>query len=184
MMTWFGSLNHLDADVPKNERHASRPTLVARGRIGQHAGERYVPVLLYHISRLGFQDRIGVIADQLVVVAAAVPSGPVCHRAGTRQRQFDIGPAKVSPYTGEVRNGRPPLGLALPAGPAPCSATCPQAGNAAAAANATHKRKSRRCTLMISSRLRFGAQPCSDNLYQVPGRRTTRDELKRTGTGL
>jgi hypothetical protein len=95
-------------------------------------------VLPHDFRRLGLQYRIGVIADQLAVVALAVPERPVRHGVVCQWR-LDVGPGKVRPHAGEIRGGCTVL------------RACPQAGIAAAAANVTYKRKSRRFTFMISS---------------------------------
>jgi hypothetical protein len=63
-------------------------------------------VFLHDFRRLGLQDRIGVIADQLVEVAPAVGQARlVHHRTGTRWRRLEARQGWVAPYAGEIRDG-------------------------------------------------------------------------------
>jgi hypothetical protein len=97
-------LEDLQQEVPKNVGHPTGPTLVARSRIPS-AGQRNVAVLLHDCGCLGLQNRVGVIADQLVEVGHAVGAArPVRHRAGTRCRGFEAGEVGVRPYAGEIRD--------------------------------------------------------------------------------
>src|SRR5215469_4744880 len=77
-------LQQLRWAICENERHTSRPTLVARVRIAYALyPERSVP---FHDLRCRWlQDRIGVIAGELEDVASAVRAArPVDERRGTR----------------------------------------------------------------------------------------------------
>src|SRR5258706_15122070 len=78
-------LQHLHSKRPKNIGDTSGPALVAGGWIA-HAAEREFAALLHDLRGLAIQNRIGVIADKLVVVAHSVDARPVCHRAGPRCR--------------------------------------------------------------------------------------------------
>jgi hypothetical protein len=53
-----------------NEQHRHRPTLVGSVPVGD-TDERHFAELLHHLRRPRLQDRIGVVADQLIVVAHA-----------------------------------------------------------------------------------------------------------------
>ena len=76
-----------------------------------------VPILAYTYARLlhgfcrpRFQDRIGVIADELIDVAHAIAARPVGHWAGARCRRLQApGEERVAPYAGEIRDGRSAL---------------------------------------------------------------------------
>src|SRR3954463_15267066 len=75
-------LQHLHAEIPEDKRHTSGPTLVAWSLIdGSRQGN--FAVLLHDVSRVGLQDGIGVIADELVPIAWTVvgTARPVSHRA-------------------------------------------------------------------------------------------------------
>src|SRR5215470_6803182 len=65
-------LNHLHLYTLENERHRFGPALVGRVRI-TNAGERNFAELLYDLRRPGLQDRIGVVPDQLIIVADPLP---------------------------------------------------------------------------------------------------------------
>ena len=86
-----GPLEQVHSIIDKNEWHLLGPTLVARGRIAL-PGQRNLAEPLHHFCRPGLQDRIGVIADQLVDTAnaglRASPTHPVPHRTGTRCRRL------------------------------------------------------------------------------------------------
>src|ERR1700719_1347087 len=99
-------LEHLHSPIPKNVGHGFGPTLVARGR-SAHAASLPFAVLPAHFRRRGFQDRIGVIADQVVGIALpAWQAQPVRHRTRAGCRRLDAGEIWVTPYTGEIRDGR------------------------------------------------------------------------------
>ena len=76
-----------------------------------------VPILAYTYARLlhgfcrpRFQDRIGVIADELIDVAHAIATRPIGHRAGARWRRLQAPcEERVAPYAGEIRDGRSAL---------------------------------------------------------------------------
>jgi hypothetical protein len=104
-------------------------------------------VLFHDLRRRRLQDRIGVIADKLEDVAGAVrPARPV----------DAVGPDGIgskpgiewfqTPEKSGTLPGLPPWG-----GPAVGTTVCAEASVAVAAASVTTKRKSRRCTFMISS---------------------------------
>jgi hypothetical protein len=65
-------LNHLHLYTLENKRHRFGPALVGRVRIGD-AGERNFAEPLYELRRPGLQDRIGVVPDQLIIVAHPMP---------------------------------------------------------------------------------------------------------------
>src|SRR5258707_4748364 len=52
------------------------------------------------------QDRIGVIADELVIVASTVPARPIGDGAGARERWFEFGPGEVrsEEHTSELQS--------------------------------------------------------------------------------
>jgi hypothetical protein len=101
-------LEHLHSEVLVDIRHGFGPTLVGRTR-KSHARQRDFAVLLHDCGRPWFQDRIGVIADQLVVVAHAVAPRSVRHRAGSRRWRLEPGKRRVTPYAGEIRDRRSAL---------------------------------------------------------------------------
>ena len=97
-------LDDLDDEVPEHVRHAARPALVARRRVTV-AGERNLAVLLHHFRGLGLEDRIGVVADQLLEIGDAVGKPRfVAHRAGTRDRRLEAGEIGVRPQPGQIRD--------------------------------------------------------------------------------
>jgi hypothetical protein len=119
-------LQHLHADVPKHEGHAAGPALVAGRGIGNLFLGKFA-VLLHHLGRLGFQNRVGEVAHQLGNVAHAVGARagrsrsivgrqcPGCfdgharkvsHRPRTAQWRLDIGKSEVGPYAGEIGDRR------------------------------------------------------------------------------
>ena len=146
-------LQHLHGHMLEQERHGLGPALVRRARIG-HAGERKLALLLHDIRRPGLQDRIGVVADQLAVVAHAVVLPP---------RPLVTGPG---PDAGGMSQGRDPCRqmpeksgtdaapcAAIAAGATAGAAVCPKTGFATAVAKVTkesNKRKSR-CIAMATS---------------------------------
>ena len=82
-----GLLEQLHSIIDENEWHLLGPALVARGRIVL-AGQRALAEPLHDFGGPRLQDRIGIIADQLVDAAdaglRAGPAHPVPHRTGTR----------------------------------------------------------------------------------------------------
>src|SRR5258708_39115267 len=84
-------LEHLYSDIPKNEWYPAGPTLITRGRIG-HAAQSDFAGFFHHLRCFGLQNRIGVITDQLVVIAHAVPTRKVPDRTGPRRWRRNVGP--------------------------------------------------------------------------------------------
>jgi hypothetical protein len=67
------------------------------GRIG-HARQRNLALLFHHIGGLRLQDRIGIVADQLVGVAlAAAQARPVPHRTRAGRRRVEAEPGMDAP---------------------------------------------------------------------------------------
>src|SRR5215470_4750109 len=64
-------LDHLYAEVPKDVRYSSRPTLVGWGWINR-SGQRDFTVIFHDFCGFWLQDRIGIIADKLTPVATPV----------------------------------------------------------------------------------------------------------------
>ena len=112
-------LEHPHAEVPENKRHAARPTLVAR--IGSRpAAQLDIAVRLHGLRRPRLEDRIGVIADELRVVAdewnvrtgkgapiivhRLPPARLVRHGTRTRSRRRHAGKRKAPPGAGEIRD--------------------------------------------------------------------------------
>jgi len=117
-------LNDLHHEFLVDERHRHRPTLVGSVSIGD-ARKRHFAELLYDLRCPGLQDRVGIIADQLVVVAHAFharrkgrkgqragsrvpgllrPARLVRHRARTRCRRLEPGKGRVKPDSGKARD--------------------------------------------------------------------------------
>src|SRR6202011_1411336 len=97
-------LEDADFKVPKNIRHWLLLTLVVRVRKGP-PGQRDFAALLDDLRGLGFQDRIGLIADQLVEVARAGGCARlVQHRARPRYRRLKS-KGWVRPNAGKIRDG-------------------------------------------------------------------------------
>jgi hypothetical protein len=78
----FGSLEHLYAGSRENEWHATGPALIARRRITD-SGERHLAVFFDDLRRLGLQDRVVEVADELAIVAGD---------AAPRQVLTEVGP--------------------------------------------------------------------------------------------
>src|SRR5215470_441102 len=67
-------------------------------------------MLLDDFGRLGLEDRIGVIADELPRIAYALlwpaaQAQTIRHRTRAGCRRFEAGPIGVTPYAGEIRDG-------------------------------------------------------------------------------
>ena len=96
-------LQDLQQEVPKHIRDAAGPALVARRRITL-AGRGNLAVLLHDIGCPRPQDRIGVIADQLIEVGDAIgPTRPISHRPRPRCRRLKAGQIGMRPYAREIR---------------------------------------------------------------------------------
>ena len=81
-------LQQLDFLLPENIGRLLRRALVGRVREG-HAGDRNFALALHDLRRRGLQDRIGVIADELVAVAHPIrPMRPVEERPGAGWRRL------------------------------------------------------------------------------------------------
>ena len=102
----IGQLQHLHGHVLEQERHRLRPALVRR--IGEgHAGERKIALLLDHRRGPGLQDRIGVVPDQLAIIAGAlIVARPVGHRTGAGCRRHQPRQRSMAPDAGEIRDRR------------------------------------------------------------------------------
>src|SRR5947208_15699371 len=83
-------LQHLEPKILVNEWYGLWPALVGRAR-SNLAGQRDVAVLLDGFGRPRLQDRIAVVADQVVVVAGALESRLVRHRRGTGRQRLERG---------------------------------------------------------------------------------------------
>ena len=72
-------LEHLHSGGGQHERHPVGPALVARV-VKAVMVHRFFAVLLHHGGRLGLQDRIVIIADELEHIAAAVAARQIDER--------------------------------------------------------------------------------------------------------
>ena len=96
-------LQHLQPEIPEDVRDAARPALIA-WRFVADAGERQVAVLLHDFGGFGFQNGIGVVADEPVVVAHAVDASPVRDRTRSRCGRAQTRTQPAMPYAGEIRD--------------------------------------------------------------------------------
>jgi hypothetical protein len=143
-------LEHLLSTVYRNEGHAFGPTLVARGRKAL-TGQRNLAELLQDFRRPELQDRIGVIADQLVAIADA--RSPVRTRVLFRTGPGpDSGGSKALSalllQVPEKSGIEAVLCAVLIAGPTAGATTCPKAGGMEIADTIANERKSR-CRLCM-----------------------------------
>src|SRR5262249_54520223 len=79
------------------------PTLVGGAR-ERDPLFRELAEILHDFRRLWLQDRIGEVADQLVVVAHAVAPRSVCQRSWTRCQRLKARKRGMPPYAGEIRD--------------------------------------------------------------------------------
>jgi hypothetical protein len=133
-------LEELQQEIPEHVGHAAGPTLVARRRITL-AGQREIAVLLDHFGRPGLQDRIGIIADQLLEVGDAVGPGATCSA---------------------------PAPAPMPAARTRGDTACGQAGVETADTVITSKRKSRRRLFMLSLPFMDTLSVCRGRRAAVP----------------
>lgn len=100
---------------------------------------------------LWLQDRVGVIADQLIDISGAIPARPVCHRAGAHGGGSTSGQVRCA-HIPEKSGMDAPLWIPpILAGSSAGATSCSKAGLAAAAANVTNKRNSHRGAFMLPS---------------------------------
>ena len=124
-------LQHLHADVPQDKWHAAGPALVARRRIG-HAGRRDFTVLSDDIRSVRLEDRVRIVADELVVVAAPLrrdrlvigpgPAGGVSKSGHVRCAQI---PEKSGTAIAPMPHGRSQRPSAEPPAPTPIRSRLP-----------------------------------------------------------
>ena len=172
--------------MPENERYAARASIGWRGCRSRCPLERELAVLLHDLRGVRLQYRIGVVADEAVVVAGAGLS-----RSGRRTR-FVTGPGPEAggsnPGSDGWRQTPEKSGIAIAfATPAVGSweeaTVCPAAGAARAHGKIARNRIFRHCRYMPTSLSRFmRAQTLwarSTMLSQNQARRTTEPERAR-----
>src|SRR6185503_5650090 len=93
-----GLLEHLHAER-EHEWYAVRPTLVAR-IVKAVKGDRLFAELLDPRRSLRLQNRIGVIADQLLDIVHPVAPRSVRERRGSGCQRFEAGDGGMDPPTG------------------------------------------------------------------------------------
>ena len=95
-------LKYLNAGIPKYKRHSTGPTLVVRRRIWS-SSHRDFTVSFHNFCGLGLQNRIRVIANELINIAYAVRAR-TCHCHARRLSTELAAHARTVPHRARARH--------------------------------------------------------------------------------